>query len=390
MADCDETLRGALRLPRRRARPTAEQDSIRHHLDDCQPCFEAYDFEAELRVVIAQALLRGCHRRAPHQGRQGPGRCQRRGARPPRSDAPASWPGRRRLISARRPAPPRIGRMLFAGRGLALLDRRAARRRGRPDDRGHPGRLPDQGRPAEVPAARPAIGSGVAGADRLGSSPSGSPSGPRAVSRSPSRTTTTRSSPTSSELTARPRTWWPRPPACAASPDRPGPGVTDRAGWVRANIASFQRLLRPVTDRLDERMVEQPVRAGGPAGRPAPRSGSCSAGCRPGCSASTTCWSSRTRTPRTRTSSTTSVPTSWPWRSGSPSRPREFRLWLALHEVTHRAQFTGVPWMREHFLSLVQQTVGAVDPDPKALPGGARSSRRPRSAGAQPARRRRA
>jgi coenzyme F420 biosynthesis associated uncharacterized protein len=45
--------------------------------------------------------------------------------------------------------------------------------------------------------------------------------------------------------------------------------------------------------------------------------------------------------------------------------PREFRLWLALHEVTHRAQFTGVPWMREHFLSLVHQTLDAVDPDPK-------------------------
>jgi uncharacterized protein (DUF2342 family) len=41
---------------------------------------------------------------------------------------------------------------------------------------------------------------------------------------------------------------------------------------------------------------------------------------------------------------------------------REFRHWLALHEVTHRAQFTGIPWMREHFLGLVQQTVDAVDP----------------------------
>src|ERR1044072_4818510 len=26
--------------------------------------------------------------------------------------------------------------------------------------------------------------------------------------------------------------------------------VTDRAGWVQANIASFRRLLRPITDRL--------------------------------------------------------------------------------------------------------------------------------------------
>jgi coenzyme F420 biosynthesis associated uncharacterized protein len=45
--------------------------------------------------------------------------------------------------------------------------------------------------------------------------------------------------------------------------------------------------------------------------------------------------------------------------------PREFRLWLALHEVTHRAQFTGVPWLRRHFLSLVEQTLDHVDPDPK-------------------------
>ena len=45
--------------------------------------------------------------------------------------------------------------------------------------------------------------------------------------------------------------------------------------------------------------------------------------------------------------------------------PQEFRLWLALHEVTHRAQFTGVPWMREHFLGLVNSTMDSVDPDPK-------------------------
>jgi len=47
--------------------------------------------------------------------------------------------------------------------------------------------------------------------------------------------------------------------------------------------------------------------------------------------------------------------------------PREFRLWLALHEVTHRAQFTGVPWMRSHFLSLVERTMAGFEPDPKQL-----------------------
>src|SRR3954462_6653429 len=33
-----------------------------------------------------------------------------------------------------------------------------------------------------------------------------------------------------------------------------GARVTARAGWVRANIASFSRLLLPLTDKLGERM----------------------------------------------------------------------------------------------------------------------------------------
>jgi coenzyme F420 biosynthesis associated uncharacterized protein len=48
-------------------------------------------------------------------------------------------------------------------------------------------------------------------------------------------------------------------------------------------------------------------------------------------------------------------------------RPRDFRLWIAIHEVTHRAQFTGVPWMRGYFLGLVRQAFDLVDPDPKTV-----------------------
>ena len=70
--------------------------------------------------------------------------------------------------------------------------------------------------------------------------------------------------------------------------------------------------------------------------------------------------------------------------------PREFRLWLALHEVTHRAQFTGVPWMRAALPR--PRRAGArlrrprPDPRPARRPAPGRRGPHP----AQPVRRRRA
>ena len=43
-------------------------------------------------------------------------------------------------------------------------------------------------------------------------------------------------------------------------------------------------------------------------------------------------------------------------------RPDGFRMWVLLHELTHRAQFTGVPWMREHFTGLVEQSLASPTP----------------------------
>jgi coenzyme F420 biosynthesis associated uncharacterized protein len=49
--------------------------------------------------------------------------------------------------------------------------------------------------------------------------------------------------------------------------------------------------------------------------------------------------------------------------------PRDFALWVALHEVTHRFQFDGVPWLRPRFLGLVESYIGAVNLDPRSLLG---------------------
>lgn len=45
-------------------------------------------------------------------------------------------------------------------------------------------------------------------------------------------------------------------------------------------------------------------------------------------------------------------------------RPDEFRFWVALHECTHRLQFTGVPWLKDYFLRLVTGLVDTSNPEP--------------------------
>lgn len=45
---------------------------------------------------------------------------------------------------------------------------------------------------------------------------------------------------------------------------------------------------------------------------------------------------------------------------------RQARLWVALHEVTHHAEFT-VPWVRERFLMLIHEFVEGLEVDPDEI-----------------------
>ncbi len=163
--------------------------------------------------------------------------------------------------------------------------------------------------------------------------------------------------------------------------------VVDRTEWVDVNLAAFDRLMRPLLAKLDRHAEEAKSESGEPstvrqilapvgkvvnaaAGRVGPKVAGGELGVLLG-------WmSGRVVGQYDLLVIEEERPEDQDWvyyvgpnvlaleeRYGFP--PEEFRLWVAIHECTHRAQFTGVPWLRPHFLGLVEELIDAVDPDPK-------------------------
>ncbi len=141
--------------------------------------------------------------------------------------------------------------------------------------------------------------------------------------------------------------------------------VVDRIDWVRANLASYQRLLRPVLQRMEDRLD-------GPAAALSGKVAGAELGALLG-------WMStrvlgqydllvlEDEDPEDQDLVYYVGPNILALEKRHSFPPGEFRLWVALHEVTHRTQFTGVPWLRPYFLGLVGQLVDATDPDPTRL-----------------------
>ncbi len=139
--------------------------------------------------------------------------------------------------------------------------------------------------------------------------------------------------------------------------------VVDRGDWIRANIASFQRMLRPLLLRLEERISP------GPALFVSSRVAGAELGAVLG-------WMSgrvlgqydllvlEDEEPEDQDLVYYVGPNIAALEKRFGFDSQQFRLWVALHEVTHRTQFTAKPWIREYFLTQVSDMMAMADPDP--------------------------
>ncbi|MFE6841715.1 zinc-dependent metalloprotease [Streptomyces sp. NPDC057686] len=162
-------------------------------------------------------------------------------------------------------------------------------------------------------------------------------------------------------------------PEGATVPDTPVL-VVDRAGWVKANVAGFRELLAPLLGKMQDR------RAGAPGGAVLGAVGGKVTGVELGMLlsflASRVLGQYETFAPAGRDLPGSAAgggrlllvaPNIVHVERELDVRPHDFRLWVCLHEETHRTQFTAVPWLRDHLEGEIQTFLGATEMDPATI-----------------------
>ncbi|HET9059942.1 MAG TPA: zinc-dependent metalloprotease [Acidimicrobiales bacterium] len=150
--------------------------------------------------------------------------------------------------------------------------------------------------------------------------------------------------------------------------------VTDRPGWARANVASMRRLLSPLTAKLEEAMAK-PALSLGPVPLRAPievtrQLSGAQLGLLLGWVSTRVLGQYDQLLIEDDTAEEQDIvyyvgPNIIELEDRFGFQPRQFRLWIALHEVTHRTQFTGVPWLRPYFFQMVSSLLEGVEPGPQ-------------------------
>jgi coenzyme F420 biosynthesis associated uncharacterized protein len=132
--------------------------------------------------------------------------------------------------------------------------------------------------------------------------------------------------------------------------------VVDRAGWVQANADAFATLLAPVVDKLTSKKPPTGITAAVGSKVTGAEVGSVL-----GFLASKVLGQfDPFHEPDGRLLLV--APNIVHVERELEADPHDFRLWVCLHEETHRVQFTAVPWMREHLFGQIQKFAETMEP----------------------------
>jgi len=137
--------------------------------------------------------------------------------------------------------------------------------------------------------------------------------------------------------------------------------VVDRPGWAAANVEGFQVVLEPLTDKLAAK-APNALAAGVTAKVAGVQMGSLLAWLSSKVLGQYEAFRPEGESGRLILVAPNIVETE---RRLSVD-PHDFRLWVALHEVTHRTQFTAVPWMHDHVRSEISTLLEAASLDDPA------------------------
>jgi coenzyme F420 biosynthesis associated uncharacterized protein len=150
--------------------------------------------------------------------------------------------------------------------------------------------------------------------------------------------------------------------------------VVDRPGWVRANVAGFRELLKPLLEKMQERRGNTP--GGAVLGAVGGKVTGVELGMLLSFLSSRVLGQYETFAPATRELPAGEngggrlllvAPNIVHVERELDVQPHDFRLWVCLHEETHRTQFTAVPWLRDHLEGEIQSFLGETEVDPMTV-----------------------
>ena len=133
--------------------------------------------------------------------------------------------------------------------------------------------------------------------------------------------------------------------------------VVDRGGWIQANADGFSKILAPIVRKL----VEKKGEPGAVAGAIGSRVTGAEVGLMLGFLGTKVLGQfDPFHDPHGRLLLV--APNIVHTEREIGADPTDFRLWVCLHEETHRVQFTANPWLGEHLLDQMNAVAGTIEP----------------------------